>query len=219
VAARHISVRIVQALLPPLGAGYLRFVRRTMRLTTEGEATALPADGGPMIYAFWHEQLVMMPWMQFRPPTVAPISRSDDGDFTTELFARVGVEAVRGSSSRDGAIAARGMIAAARAGRDTGLTPDGPRGPARIVQPGATWIARATGCPLLPVAFASTPVGRLRTWDRMLLPLPFARGVFVYGEHLYVPRETTADGLIEADAELAARIAAVTERAETILLT
>lgn len=211
--------RLVAAAVPALGAGYLRFVRATMRLRREGAETALPEDGGPVIYCFWHEQLAMMPWVQFRPPTVVPISRSRDGDYTTELFARLGVEATRGSSSLAGAAAARGMIQAARRGRDLGITPDGPRGPARRVQPGATWIARATGRPLLPVAFTCRPSVRLRSWDRMLLPVPFARGQFVYGEHLWVPRETAPEALEDADTELARRLDQVTRRAESLLLT
>lgn len=219
VERRGLGDRIVRALVPPLGAGYLKLVHATTRLTRAGDKTALPADGRPVIYSFWHEMLVMMPWMQFRPPTVTPISSSRDGDYTASLFARLGVEPTRGSSSRGGALAARGMVSAARAGRDCGITPDGPRGPARVVQPGATWVARATGCPLLPVAFACTRFRRLRTWDRMLLPLPFGRGVFVYGEHLYVPRKTTRAGLAAADAELARRIDEATERAQTLLLT
>ena len=216
---RGISDRVVAAMLPPVGAAYLKLVRRTMRLSREGADDALPADGTPVAYCFWHEQLAMMPWVQFRPPTVVPVSQSRDGDFTTGLFARLGVEATRGSSSRGGALAARGLVAAARAGRDLGITLDGPRGPARVVQPGATWVARATGCALLPIGFACSRYRRLGSWDRLVVPLPFARGVFVYGEHLYVPRETARDELAAADRELARRVDAATKRAETILLT
>ena len=206
-------------MLPPVGAAYLKLVRRTMRLSREGAERALPADGTPVAYCFWHEQLAMMPWVQFRPPTVVPVSQSRDGDFTTGLFTRLGVEATRGSSSRGGALAARGLVAAARAGRDLGVTLDGPRGPARVVQPGATWVARATGCALLPIGFACSRYRRLGSWDRLIVPLPFARGVFVYGDHLYVPRATPRDELAAADRELARRVDEATKRAETILLT
>ena len=216
---RGLADRLVQALVPRVGAAYLRFVRRTMRLSREGADTALPHDGTPVVYCFWHEKLAMMPWVQFRPPTVVHVSRSRDGDFTAGLFARLGVEATRGSSSRGGALAARGMVAAARDGRDLGITLDGPRGPARVVQPGATWVARAAGCALLPVGFACSRYRRLGSWDRMVIPLPFSRGVFVYGEHLYVPRDTPRDELLAADQELARRVEEVTKRAETILLT
>jgi lysophospholipid acyltransferase (LPLAT)-like uncharacterized protein len=196
--------------LAVLGAGYLRGVRATTRL--ERLNPCLPTDGGSVIYAFWHEQLAMMPWVQFRPPTVVPISRSEDGEVTTRIFGHLGVQGVRGSSSRGGAAAARGMIQAARRGLDMGITPDGPRGPVHVVQPGATWIAKATGRPLLPVAYACTRYRRLSTWDRMLLPLPFGRGVFAYGELMWVSRGADEAELARADDELAVRMNAVTER-------
>ncbi len=209
--------RALRWIAPAAGAAYLRVVRGTMRLRRVGADGALPADGGPVIYCFWHEQLAMMPWVQFRPPTVVPISRSADGELTAALFRRLGVRAVRGSSSRGGAAAARGLIAAARAGRDLGITPDGPRGPARVVQPGATWVARTSGRPLLPVAFACSRALRLRSWDRMLVPLPLARGVFVYGELLWVPADADGEQLRRADRELARRLTRVAERAQRML--
>jgi len=188
-----------------LGASYLRLVRRTTRIERIG--ACLPADGGPVIYAFWHEQLAMMPWVQFRPPTVVPISRSDDGEVTTRIFGHLGVEPVRGSSSRGGAAAARGLMRAAAAGRDMGVTLDGPRGPARVIQPGAVWIARATGRPLLPVSYACTRHRRLGTWDRMVLPVPFGRGVFAYDRLLWVSRAGETAALQEAGNELSRRLA------------
>jgi lysophospholipid acyltransferase (LPLAT)-like uncharacterized protein len=204
----RISVARAAAPLSFLGAGYLRLVRATTRIDRVG--ASLPADGGPVIYAFWHQHLVMMPWVQFRPPTVVPISRSEDGEVTTRIFARLQVRPVRGSSSRGGAAAARGLIRAAAEGYDMGITLDGPRGPARVVQAGATWIARATGRPLLPVAYTCTHHRLLGTWDRMLLPLPGGRGVFAYEELLWIDHDARPDDLSAADRELAERL----ERAE-----
>jgi len=129
------------------------------------------------------------------------------------LFAKLGAEAVRGSSSRGGAAALRGLVRAADAGQDLAITPDGPRGPAERVQPGAVWLARLCGRPLLPVAFACRPCVRVRSWDRMILPLPFGRGVFEYGELLWVPRDADEKANEEARLELERRIAETTDRA------
>ena len=89
-----------------------------------------------------------------------------------------------------------------------------------VVQPGATWVARAAGCALLPVGFACSRYRRLGSWDRMVIPLPFARGVFVYGEHLYVPRDTlagrTGDG---STRNWRGALKRLPKRAETMLLT
>ena len=205
--------RLVLAVAPALGAGWLRLTRATMRLSFHGRDTALPADGGPLIYAFWHAQLAMMPWVQLRPPSVVPVSRSRDGEWTARLFKRLGAEPVRGSSSRGGASALRGLVRAARCGKDLAITPDGPRGPAGQVQPGAVWLARLSGRPLLPVAFAARPCLHVGSWDRMIVPLPFTRGAFEYGELLWVPRHADERAVDGARRELQRRIDGAGERA------
>ena len=210
--------RALLALAPRAGGGWLRIIRATSQLRRYGDEAALPTDGGPVIYCFWHSQLAMMPWMQLRPPTVVPISRSDDGEITARLFSRLRCEVVRGSSSRGGAIAARVLLRAIREGRDLAITPDGPRGPAEVAQAGAVWLGRASGRPLLPVAYASRPSLRLRTWDRMRFPLPLSRGLFVYGSHLGVARHASPEDLQEASRELTRRLVELTERAERMLL-
>ena len=210
--------RLLLGLVPRLGAGWLRLAHATMRLIWEGADDALPGDGGPVIYAFWHSQLAMMPWVQLRPPSVIPISRSLDGEWTARLFGRLQVEAVRGSSTRGGVTALRGMVKAARSGKDLAITPDGPRGPARVVQPGAIWVARLTGRPLLPVAFACKPAIRVGSWDRILVPVPLSRGAFIYGDPLWIPRDADEEACASFCGELADLLDELTERAQQRLL-
>jgi len=190
-----------------------------MRLEFHGRDGAIPADGGPLIYVFWHSQLAMMPWAQLRPPSVVPVSKSKDGEWTARLFSRLGCETVRGSTTRGGATALRGLVRAARAGKDLAITPDGPKGPAEEVQPGAIWLARLTGRPLLPVAFACRPCFRVGSWDRMIVPLPLSRGVFEYGEPLRVARDAEDAAGEQARDELKARLQETTERARRRLVT
>ena len=211
--------RLVRAVAPVLGAAWLRATRATMRLRFHGRDTALPEDDGPVIYAFWHAQLAMMPWVQLRPPSVVPISQSRDGEWTARLFSRLNAETVRGSTSRGGAAALRGLVRAAREGKDLAITPDGPKGPAEKVQPGAIWLARLSGRPLLPVAFASRPVFHVGSWDRMLVPIPFSRGVFEYGELLWVARDADENAVDGARVELEGRINRVTDQARRRLVT
>jgi lysophospholipid acyltransferase (LPLAT)-like uncharacterized protein len=189
-----------------------------MRLSFHGVETALPADGGPLIYAFWHCQLALMPWVQLRPPSVIPVSESKDGEWTARLFSRLNAETVRGSSSRGGATALRGLVRAVGEGKDLAITPDGPQGPAEEVQPGAVWLARLSGRPLLPVAFACRPCVRVGSWDRMIVPVPFSRGVFEYGELLWVPRDADQGAAEEARLELQGRIIETGNRARQRLV-
>lgn len=211
--------RLALTVAPVLGAVWLRGTRATMRLSFHGKESALPSDGGPLIYAFWHSQLGLMPWVQLRPPSVVPVSRSKDGEWTARLFARLNAETVRGSTSRGGATALRGLVRAARAGKDLAITPDGPKGPAERVQPGAVWLARLSERPLLPVAFACRPCVRVGSWDRMIVPLPFSRGVFEYGELLWVRRDADEDATEEARVELEWRLRETTDRAQRRLVT
>ncbi|MFQ5742268.1 MAG: lysophospholipid acyltransferase family protein [Acidobacteriota bacterium] len=207
--------RLLLTLVPPLGAAWLRLIRATMRLEWQGAETALPDDRGPVIYAFWHSQLAMMPWVQLRPPSVVPISKSRDGEWTARLFQRLQVEVVRGSSSRGGVTALRALVVAARQGKDLAITPDGPRGPSGCVQPGAIWLSRLTGRPLLPLAFACRPVLRLASWDRMILPLPFGRGAFLYGEPIWVPTDADRRACAALQERLARQLDELTLRAAT----
>ena len=86
-------------------------------------------------------------------------------------------------------------------GCDVGLTPDGPRGPRRRVQPGVVAIGRFTGLPIIPVTFSAWPARRLRSWDRTLLPKFFSKGIFVYGDPIVVPRD--ADEKVQEDKRVA----------------
>ena len=211
--------RLVLLVAPPFGAAYLRTTRATMRLKFHGLETALPEDGGPLIYAFWHSQLAMMPWVQLRPPSVIPISQSRDGEWAAKLFSKLGADTVRGSTSRGGVMALRGLVRAANDGKDLAITPDGPKGPAETVQSGAIWLARLSGRPLLPVAFACRPSFRSGSWDRLIVPVPFSSGVFEYGELLPVPRDADETAIEQARVELGNRITAVTDQARQRLVT
>ena len=214
-----VGARLMLQVAPIVGVAWLRLVHATMRLNWHGAADALPADGGPVIYCFWHSQLVMMPWVQLRPPGVAPVSLSRDGEITARIFRYLKVEPVRGSSSRGARTLLRRLARAVRQGRDLGMTPDGPRGPVEVAQPGACWLAQITGRPLLPVAFACKPSIRLRSWDRLLVPVPFGKGVFVYDELLWVGGDRGAGDRLAAAAELSRRLRSAGQRARRLLLT
>jgi lysophospholipid acyltransferase (LPLAT)-like uncharacterized protein len=106
-----------------------------------------------------------------------------------DVARRVGLGVVRGSSSRGGAVALRGLARAVRAGEDVALVPDGPRGPACRLQAGIVSLAAATGAPVVPVGVAARPARRLGSWDRFMVPLPFARCAVVFGSALEVKRQ------------------------------
>lgn len=142
------------------------------------------------ILAFWHECLLpVLGSARWKKPIVVMVSRSKDGELIAQALAWYGVESARGSSSKGGSAALREMIRDARAGKNIAFTPDGPRGPARILKDGLVYAAQATGLPIVPLAFDARAKKRLSSWDRMLIPRPFTRGVCVYGAPITVPRD------------------------------
>jgi hypothetical protein len=178
-----------------LAAVLVRALGTTLRLRVEGVEALRPywAAGRPVVYAVWHGRILMVPWANARlrrtagARTVTVLaSRSRDGDLVAAFVTRFGLATVRGSSSRGGAEALRALAAAVRAGRDVAVVPDGPRGPREQCHPGAVALAALTGAPLVPLAFAARPARRLSSWDRFLVPLPFARCALVFGEPLLV---------------------------------
>jgi lysophospholipid acyltransferase (LPLAT)-like uncharacterized protein len=141
------------------------------------------------ILAFWHRHLLMMRYAYHGDHMTVMMSRSRDGELMAQSMFRLGVHSVRGSTSRGAAVSLKELIRAARGGSDIAFTPDGPRGPARTVQPGVVFAAQATGLPVIPVAIEANRAWEAPSWDRLLVPWPGARVEVVYGRALEVPRE------------------------------
>ncbi len=211
-----------QALLARLLGRYLAFALATTRWTLDGADHLAPhLAGAPAIFAFWHERLPLMPgaWMLVRRMSPRPgpqasvlVSRHADGRFIGALMRGFGVDVVHGSSSRGGgdrggAAGLRALLDALAAGRHVVITPDGPRGPRRAAAPGVASLAALSGAPVLPCSAATSRRRVLRSWDRMVLPLPWARAVVVCGAPIAVGRD-------DADTALAAIAAALTDAAD-----
>lgn len=198
-----------------LAAGFLRGLRATLRLRHhgDGELRGWEGEGKPFILAFWHRHLLLMPYAYRGRRISVLVSQSRDGELIARTVARLGIDSSRGSSSRGGMAGMRTLLRKAADGWDIAFTPDGPRGPLREVQPGVILAAAATGLPIQPVAIAASRAKLLRSWDRFMVPLPFSKVHFVYGEPLVVERR---GDLEEAAAELKARLDAAESRAEDL---
>jgi hypothetical protein len=144
------------------------------------------------------------------------ISAHRDGELIARTMRHFGHEALRGSSTSGGAAALRGAVRALRSGRDVGFTPDGPKGPRHRVQAGVVQAARMSGVPIVPVAFASSRRKTLSSWDRFIVPLPFSRGVFAYGEPIEVPRHADEAGVESARRALEESLRELASRAEAV---
>ncbi len=187
---------------------------RTWRMDLRGIATwdAELARGARCIFAVWHARVLPLVWSHRSRGVVVLVSRHRDGEAIARVIRRFGFGAARGSSTRGGDQAMRGMMAAVQAGRLVGFTPDGPRGPAERVKPGIAWLASTTGLPVIPIGTASNRAHAFGSWDRFRLPLPFARVVVAYGDPIQVPAGLGDEGLETWRARIEADLAAVTAR-------
>lgn len=208
-----------------LASAYLRFAYRTTRWRiVDPEKAKLIADGQPVILCFWHCLVPMAPvvWPdEHKPKLRVLISQSVDGEIITRTVARLGLLAIRGSSqkrsdpakTKGGMAAFREMAKWAKGGGSIAITPDGPRGPAQVMADGAPVLARFTGLPVVLVGVASRPCIRLKTWDRTVFPVPFAKGAIVWDGPFYASEVEDNARLAEAWGE---RLTAVLERAESV---
>lgn len=214
---------VLTTLGPPVTAAAVRALGATLRLRSEGLEPLEPlwTARRPVIYAVWHARILMVPWLNARlarthGARLARVltSRSRDGELAARLVSSFGLPVVRGSSSRGGAEALRQLAAAVRAGEDVAVVPDGPRGPRERVQPGVIVLAALTGAPVVPFAFAARPARRLASWDRFVVPLPFARAAVVFGKPLAIARDAERE---TARADLERALREVTETADRLV--
>lgn len=140
------------------------------------------------IFAFWHGRMLMVPAWYFRirgkraQPPYMLISQHGDGRLIAFAVRLLGIHSIAGSSTRGGSNAALAMIDAARNGADIGITPDGPKGPRYECKDGVALLATKTNLPVYPISYSTERRWILRSWDGMIIPKPFSRGVVVFGE-------------------------------------
>jgi lysophospholipid acyltransferase (LPLAT)-like uncharacterized protein len=202
-----------------LGAGVIRSLigLQSVRLHMLGPDVAAGrlqlADR--FIYSIWHENL-LLPAARFGAPDLAVlISSHADGQMLGGLIKAMGMEMVRGSTTRGGVEAVRQLVRPDVTWRNLAITTDGPRGPRRIVQPGAIYIASRTGMKIVPVGVGYHRPWRLKSWDRFAVPRPFARARCIAGEPIRVPPNLRTAGLEDYRAIVQAEMDRLNHAAET----
>jgi lysophospholipid acyltransferase (LPLAT)-like uncharacterized protein len=176
-------------LLATLGATY-RYVVDGLEHLRAAEALGHP------IHAFWHGRILPGTVYFRRRGIVVITSENFDGEWIARIITRFGYGTARGSSSR-GALKAMLQLIRDVKDRPVAFTLDGPRGPARVAQPGALWLSKATGNPIIPFHLEADRHWTMKSWDRSQIPKPFARVGLAFAPPLVVPRETDGAGLDE----------------------
>ena len=176
------------------------------------------AEKKPFIVGFWHGRLLMM-FLAWRYPDRVHvlISGHIDGQLVSRSIGYFGAKTVVGSKSRGGASAALEIVRLLRRGEVIAVTPDGPRGPRMRAKEGVISLAIMGGVPIIPLTYACRPRKVFSSWDRFNLPLPFCRGVFIWGDPIDVPK--TADAKMKEEKRLLLEntLQKITDRADDLL--
>ena len=187
------------------GGAMLDALMRTVRMHIDNDRAyrGRMQEGKPVIFALWHGRLLPLGFLHRGQDIVCLASRSADGEYITRVLQHWGFDVVRGSSSSGGDTAFRELIRAIRGGSSVAITPDGPRGPRERLKAGVLQLAQLTGAPLVPLAAAATRAWWFESWDRFLVPQPFARLHAAYADPIFVPRDNPDVPALTARAEAA----------------
>jgi lysophospholipid acyltransferase (LPLAT)-like uncharacterized protein len=207
--------RIEAAAISIAGYRLVAALGATLRWRTEGleHFDTVVRSGRQPIMAFWHGRILPATVFFRRRGIVVITSENFDGEWIAGIIERFGYGTARGSSSRGGLKALLQLSRDMAAGKPAGFTIDGPRGPARVAQPGAVWLAKTTGNPVLPFHLEADRHWTANSWDRTQIPKPFATVALAMGEPLDVPADASDDGVESARRELESRLQQLETRA------
>jgi lysophospholipid acyltransferase (LPLAT)-like uncharacterized protein len=213
------SKRVQVAAIAGVGYPLINALGHTLRWRVEGlhHFDDIITSGRQPVMGFWHGRILPATYYFRRRGIVVITSENFDGEWIARIIERFGYGTARGSTSRGARRAMLQLVRAMKAGRPAGFTLDGPRGPARVAQPGAVWLAASTGNPLLPFHLEASSFWSVRSWDRTQIPRPFSTVALVVGEPIEVAKESRDDVLESARLGLERRLAVLEERAREML--
>ena len=211
--------RLEVALIAGVGYPLISSLGHTLKWRVDGlhHLDAILASGRQPVMAFWHGRILPATFYFRRRGIVVITSENFDGEWIARIIESFGYGTARGSTSRGGLKAMLQLKRDMAAGKPAGFTIDGPRGPARVAQPGAIWLASATGNPVLPFHFEASRHWTMRSWDRTQIPKPFSTVALAIGEPLHVAGNSSDAQLEDARLELERRLVSLEVRADEML--
>ncbi|HEX4574245.1 MAG TPA: lysophospholipid acyltransferase family protein [Gemmatimonadales bacterium] len=196
----------VEPLVQRLAAGLVRLLAATWRYRVRGweHVARARASGRPIVYVLWHSRILPLLYHRRGEAVALLISRHRDGGYLAELSERWGYRVVRGSSRRGGEVGLLGLVRSLAQGTEVALTPDGPRGPAERMKPGALAAAQHAQALVIATGARATSAWWIRSWDRFLIPKPFAVVEVVYSAPLAVGagKDALRQGMVAAERAL-----------------
>jgi lysophospholipid acyltransferase (LPLAT)-like uncharacterized protein len=214
------SRRLQAAAVGAIGFPLIHAIGTTWQWRCEGREhlEGIVAGGRQPVMAFWHGRILPAIYYFRNRGIVVITSDNFDGEWIARIIHRFGFATVRGSTSRNAARAALKAKRQMEEGKPVGVTLDGPRGPALVAQPGAIWLAKATGNPVLPFHIEAARHWTAGSWDAAQVPRPFSLVAVVIGAPLWVPTDAGETVLEEKRLELERVLATLKARALTVLV-
>src|SRR3954447_26240719 len=209
--ARRLQARLISA----IGYPFVAALGSTLRWRADGleHLAAVERSGRPPIMAFWHGRILPATVYFRRRGIVVITSENFDGEWIAGIIERFGYGTARGSTSRSAVKALVKLKRDMAAGKPAAFTLDGPRGPATIAQPGAVWLAKATGNPIVPFHIESNRHWTLNSWDRTQIPKPWANVSIAIGEPMNVAADAIDTQMESARQQLESRLGVLEARA------
>jgi lysophospholipid acyltransferase (LPLAT)-like uncharacterized protein len=202
-------------------AGYplINVLGQTLRWRTDGleHLEAVRVSGRQPIMSFWHGRILPATLYFRRRGIVVITSENFDGEWIAQIIERFGYGTARGSTSRGARKAMLQLVRDMKRGKPVAFTLDGPRGPAQVAQPGAVWLAKATGNPLLPFHIEAGSHWTMKSWDRTQIPRPYSTVALAIGAPIEVARDASDEQLEAVRQRLEAELRSLQSRALALL--
>ncbi len=176
-----------------LGAWLIRLLALTIRIHEEPQGFTEKIPTTHAIYTSWHCLMLIPAYVGRNKNIQVLISQHSDGEYIAQVIKRLGFGVIRGSTTRGGARAVKAMVDKIREGYPVAITPDGPRGPRCIVQPGSIYLSQKTRLPIIPTTVGLSRYWKLPSWDEFRIPKPFSRAIMMYGDPIHIPPNLTGE--------------------------
>ena len=210
--------RVEVAAIAAAGYPLMRALGSTWSWAVSGaeHLQTVDVNGHQPILSFWHGRIFPATLYFQRRGIVVITSENYDGEWIARIITKFGYGTARGSTSKGGSRALLQMVRDVKS-KAVAFTLDGPRGPAEVAQPGAVWLSKATGNPIVPFHVEAASSWQLKSWDRTQIPKPFSKVAMAIGAPLYVPRDAGETSLEEWRRRLQQSLAECRQTASSLL--
>jgi lysophospholipid acyltransferase (LPLAT)-like uncharacterized protein len=169
----------------------------------ENEKSNIFNNNQEYIFCCWHNRLFLGPHLLPRNRIINALQSShSDGMITSLAFQYLGMKVILGSSKKGGMQAFRKMVKCLQSGESVAITPDGPKGPKEVVKEGIIKLAQITQKPIIPLVWSTNRYKVFNSWDNFVLPFPFSKGFYSFGNPIYVEKKINEDEIKKATKNL-----------------